>query len=132
MNERPLCYLLSSCLEQKVAAGQGTAVLYGGHMRPGPPAEQIPNPEPRYCEAPCPQTCAPGCYDWCCYPAVLPPTMPPKGPMDPSCMFKKSGCVSKKHVVANVSLADFRASLPAIKKFYSAELNKPLNSTSTN
>jgi len=89
-------------------------------MRPGPPAEQIPNPEPRYCEAPCPQSCAPACYDWCCYPAILPPTQPVKivmvkkplnagtppppqqpPPQNAPCMF--SPCLSKKDIVANAS-----------------------------
>ena len=51
-------------------------VLRGGHMRPGPTAESNMNPEPRFCEEPCPQTCAPACYDWCCYPAVQTPTQP--------------------------------------------------------
>jgi len=106
-------------------------------MRPGPPAEQIPNPEPRYCEDPCPQSCAPACYDWCCYPAILPPTQPvkivmvkkpanagsPNPPMpnaqpppppqvnmqtDP-CMF--SSCFSKKDIVANASNYDVKSNL---------------------
>lgn len=51
-------------------------VLFGGHMRPGPTAEPNLNPQPRYCDAPCPQTCAPACYDWCCYPSVAAPTPP--------------------------------------------------------
>jgi len=43
-------------------------------MLPGPPAEVNPFPEPRYCEAPCPQECAPACYDWCCFPSIQAPT----------------------------------------------------------
>jgi len=48
-------------------------VLLGGHMRPGPPSEMNMNPEPRFCEAPCSQECAPACYDWCCSPSVQVP-----------------------------------------------------------
>jgi len=101
-------------------------------MRPGPPAEQIPNPEPRYCEEPCPQSCAPACYDWCCYPAILPPTQPvkivmvkkPANPGTPQplppyqqqinmqndpCMY--STCYSKKDIVANSSHSDVKLNL---------------------
>ena len=51
-------------------------VLLGGHMRPGPPSEPNWFPEPRYCEAPCPQECAPACYEWCCFNSIQPPQPP--------------------------------------------------------
>ena len=49
-------------------------IVQGGHPHPGPPPEisYLP-PEPRYCEAPCPQECAPACMEWCCFPAIQPP-----------------------------------------------------------
>ena len=57
-------------------------IVQGGHPHPGPPPEinYLP-PEPRYCNAPCPQECAPACMDWCCFPAIQPPPPVPAAPV---------------------------------------------------
>ena len=37
--------------------------------------------EPRYCDAPCPQECAPACMEWCCFPAIQAPPPAPAMPV---------------------------------------------------
>jgi len=65
-----------SASEHSQAQSAKAPMLLGGHMRPGPPAEPLYPVEARYCDAPCPQTCAPACYDWCCFPSIPAPTQP--------------------------------------------------------
>ena len=77
--QNSICLLLSSIGEGAFGV---SPVVQGGHPHPGPPPEIsfIP-PEPRYCQAPCAQECAPACMDWCCYPAIQPPPPVPAVPV---------------------------------------------------